>query len=334
MANLHRSDLPRRAAARRLTALGLAAVFAALALPAAAQTWPAKPVRIVVPYPPGGSTDLLARVLAKKLAEGTGQSFVVDNRAGANGNLGAASVASAAPDGYTLLFTTTGPLVFNKFIYKSTPFDPAKDFTPIVKTAEIPLLVAVHPSVPVKSLAELVAYAKDNPGKLNYSTAGNGSMGHLTAELLQRRAGIRMTHVPYKGSAPALTDLVAGVVNVSFDLAPTYAQYVQDGRVRALAVTTRTRSPLMPDTATLAEQGVRDFEATGWNAFVGPAGMPADVVQKINAIVNRFIASDEGKEALRALGMQPAGGTPQQLAAFMAAEAKTWQPIATSVKVE
>jgi tripartite-type tricarboxylate transporter receptor subunit TctC len=330
----NRPNLSRRAAARRLIALGLASGLATLVSPAAAQTWPVKPVRIVVPYPAGGSTDLLARMLAKKLAEGTGQAFVVDNRAGANGNLGAAAVASAAPDGYTLLFTTTGPLVFNKFIYKATPFDPAKDFTPIVKAADIPLLVAAHPSVPAKSLAELVAYARDNPGKLNYSTAGNGSMGHLTAELLQRRAGIRMTHVPYKGSAPALNDLIAGVVNVSFDLAPTYAQYVKDGRVRALAVTTRTRSPLMPDTATLAEQGVRDFEATGWNAFVGPAGLPAEVVQSVNAIVNRFIASDEGKEALRALGMQPAGGTPQQLAAFMAAETKTWQPIASSVKVE
>lgn len=300
----------------------------------AQQAWPEKPVRVVVPYPAGGSTDVLARVLAKKLGEATGQVFIVDNRAGANGNLGAASVATAAPDGYMLLFTTTGPLVFNKFVYKSTPFDPVKDFTPIVKVAEIPLLVAVHPSLPIHNLTDLVAYAKSNPGKLTYSTAGNGSMGHLTAELLQRQAGIRMTHVPYKGSAPALNDLIAGVVNVSFDLAPTYAQYVSAGKVRALAITTLKRSPLMPETRTLAEQGVRDFQATGWNAFVGPAGLPTNVVQQINDIVNRYIASGEGLEGLRRLGMQPSGGTQKQLADFIAAEIRTWKPIAELVSVE
>lgn len=328
----------RRAALRGCVAIGCAA-WLGLGAPgvqaqAPSASWPARPVRIVVPYPAGGSTDILARVLAKKFGEATGQSFIVDNRAGANGNLGAAAVATSAPDGYTLLFTTTGPLVFNKFIYKNTPFDPARDFTPIVKVAEIPLLVAVHPSVPATNLAELVAHAKAHPGKLTYSTAGNGSMGHLTAELLQRSSGISMTHVPYKGSAPALTDLVAGVVSVSFDLAPTYAQYVQSGKVRALAVTTLQRSQLMPATPTLAEQGLRNFEATGWNALVGPAGLPPQVVQKLNAIVNAYVASDEGREALRGLGMQASAGTPQQLAAYMASQAATWQPVASSVTIE
>jgi len=318
-----------------------AACSAWMALPGAGaqaqtapQSWPARPVRIVVPFPAGGSTDILARLLAKKFGESTGQSFIVDNRAGANGNLGAAAVAASAPDGHTLLFTTTGPLVFNRFIYKNTPFDPAKDFTPIVKVAEIPLLVAVHPSLPITTLPELVAYARANPGKINYSTAGNGSMGHLTAELLQRRTGIRMTHVPYKGSAPALTDLVAGVVAVSFDLAPTYAQYVQSGKVRAVAVTTLRRTPLMPAAPTLVEQGLKDFEATGWNALVGPAGLPVEVVQKLNAIVNAYLASDEGKEALRGLGMQASGGTPQELGSYMAAQSRTWQPVASPVSIE
>lgn len=313
-------------------AFGLAALAAAAS--SHAQAWPAKPVTVVVPFPAGGSTDILARLLAKRLGDSLGQNFVVDNRAGANGNLGAAAVANAAPDGYTLLFTTTGPLVFNKFIYKTTPFDPQRDFTPIVKAAEVPLLVAAHPSLPATTLQELVAYAKANPGKVNYSTAGNGSMGHLTAELLQRRTGAKLTHVPYKGSAPALNDLVSGVVTVSFDLAPTYAQYVQGGKVRALAVTTLQRTPLMPETPTLAEQGLKDFEATGWNAFVGPARLPADVVQKVNTIVNQFVASAEGKEALRNLGMQPAGGSPQQLRDYIQAQTATWQPVATSVSID
>jgi tripartite-type tricarboxylate transporter receptor subunit TctC len=312
----------------------LAAGLCGAATHVLAQAWPAKPVKVVVPFPAGGSTDVLARLLSKKLSEVTGQPFVVENRAGANGNLGASAVATAAPDGYTLLFTTTGPLVYNRFLYKSTPFDPAKDFTPIVKAAEIPLLVAVHPSVPANNLADLVRYAKAHPGKLTYSTAGNGSMGHLTAELLQREAGFRITHVPYKGSAPALSDLMAGTVNLSFDLAPTYAQHVRSGKVRALAVTTGKRTPLMPDTPTLAEQGIAGIEATGWSAFVGPAGLPADVVRRVNDVVNAFVASDEGRQELSALGMQPSGGTPEQLAAFIAAQTRAWEPVAKSVVIE
>ena len=330
----HTQHLPRRQAVRSLLALAGALGLGAASRAVFAQTWPAKPVRIVVPFPAGGSTDILARQLAKKFEESLGQGFVVENRAGANGNLGAAAVASAAPDGYTLLFTTTGPLVFNKFIYKSTPFDPSRDFTPVVKAADMPLLVASNPALPVKSLAELVAYAKNNPGQVSYSTGGNGSMGHLTAELLQRRAGIRLTHVPYKGSAPALNDLLAGVVNLSFDLLPTYAQHVQSGKIRALAVTTLDRSALMPDIATLAEQGMMDFEVTGWNALVGPAGLPADVVQRLNSIVNQYLVSEAGREAIRSLGMQPAGGTPQQLVAYMASQSRLWQPIASSVNAE
>ena len=326
-----------RPAGRRAALAGIASLLVAVASPSAlaqAPSWPTRPVTIVVPYPAGGSTDILARQLARKLADATGQSFIVDNRAGANGNLGAASVAAATPDGYTLMFTTTGPLVFNKFIYKNTPFEPARDFTPIVKVADMPLLVAVHPSLPVTTLAEFVAYARSHPGAINYSTGGNGSMGHLTAELLQRRAGIRLTHVPYKGSAPALNDVVAGVVGASFDLAPTYAQYVANGRLRAIAVTTLQRSPLMPQTPTLAEQGIQDFEATGWNAFVGPARLPAAIVERVNGVVNQYLASAEGREALRALGMQAAGGSAQQLRDTMAAQTVTWQPIASAVTIE
>ena len=206
----------------------LVAACAAIALGsglAQAQAWPSKPVRIIVPFPAGGATDLLARSLGQKLGESLGQPFIVDNRAGANGNIGAAAVAKAPPDGYTIMFCTTGPLVFNKIIYKTTPFDPLRDFAPIVLVADVPLLVAAHPSFPVRTLPELVAYAKANPGKVTYSSPGNGSMAHLTAELIQRETGMKLLHVPYKGTAPALTDFVAGVVNISFDLAPTYVRW-------------------------------------------------------------------------------------------------------------
>ena len=312
----------------------LAAAGVAIALGsslAQAQAWPSKPVRIIVPFPAGGATDLLARSLGQKLGESLGQPFIVDNRAGANGNIGAAAVAKAPPDGYTIMFCTTGPLVFNKIIYKTTPFDPLRDFAPIVLVADVPLLVAAHPSFPVRTLPELVAYAKANPGKVTYSSPGNGSMAHLTAELIQRETGMKLTHVPYKGTAPALNDLVAGVVNISFDLAPTYVPLVKAGKINPLAVTTSTRSPVLPDVPTVIESGVAGYQSSGWFAFVAPAGAPADVIEKVNAITNQYIASPEGKARLAEFGMRPLGGTPQALGAFMVSELALWRPIAEPV---
>ncbi|MFM6991933.1 MAG: Bug family tripartite tricarboxylate transporter substrate binding protein [Rhodoferax sp.] len=318
----------------RIAAVSVLALAAAA--PAQAQTtgWPERPVRIVVPFPAGGSTDLLARVLATHLGKSLGQNFIVDNRGGANGNLGAAFVATAPADGYTLMVTTTGPLALNKFMYKSTPFDPLKDFTPISKVSEIPLVVAANPSVPAKDLRELVTYAKAHPGELTYSTTGLGSMGNLTALLFQQQTGIKLTHVPYSGSAQVMKDLLGGVVNLSFDLAPNYAQHVVTGKLQALAVTSLQRSPMFPQTATLNEQGVKNFQATGWIAMVGPANLPPDVVRKAGSAVNGFLASAEGKEALQKLGMEPTGGSPAQLAEFMRQEINTWKPIAESVNVE
>jgi tripartite-type tricarboxylate transporter receptor subunit TctC len=298
---------------------------------AQAQAWPSKPVRIVVPFPAGGSTDLLARSIGQKLGDSLGQPFIVDNRAGANGNIGAGAVAKSPADGYTILFSTTGPLVFNRIIYKTTPFDPLRDFAPIVLVADVPLVVAANPSLPVRTLPELIAYAKANPGKVTYSTAGNGSMGHLTAELIQRETGMKLTHVPYKGSAPALNDLVAGVVNLSFDLAPTYVPQVKAGKVNALAVTTSARTPVLPDVPTVVESGVAGYQSFGWFAFVAPAGTPAEVIEKVNAITNTYIASPEGKARLAEFGMGPRGGTPQELGAFMASELARWRPIAEPV---
>lgn len=318
-----------------LIGLASACVLALVAMPATAQTgaWPQKPVRIIAPYPAGSLSDVQGRLLAKRLGDVTGQGFIVENRAGANGNVGSAYVASAAPDGYTLLFTTNGPLVHNKFIYKNANFDPAKDFTPIVKVSAIPLLIAAHPSFPAKNLTELIQYAQANPGKVTYATNGNGTMAHLAAELLQRRAGIELTHVPHSTTL-SLNSVLAGVVNLSFDLLPTYVQHVQGGKLKALAVTTLERSLLLPDVATLSEQGMKDLEATAWNGLVAPVGTPLEVIQKVNGIINAYIASDVGKEALRGLGLQAGGGTPQQMGDYMAAQAKIWQPIASLVKVE
>jgi len=314
-------------------ALGVCGLLAA-APARAADSWPSRPVKVIVPYPAGGSTDVLARMVTRRLGNALGQPFIVENRFGANGNIGAAAVATAPPDGYTLLISTTGPLSFNKLIYKSAAFDPVKDFTPIIEVASIPLLVAVNASVPLKNIAELVAYARDNPGKLTYGTSGIGSMGHLTAEKLQRDLGIRLTHVPYKGSAPALNDVVAGTVDLSLDLAPMYAGFVQSGALRALAVTSPDRYPLMPDVPTLTEQGASGFDATGWVAVAGPAGLAADVTRKINGAVNEYLDSDEGKSELLKLGMTPRGGTPEDLANRMASEIAKWREVAEKVAPE
>jgi tripartite-type tricarboxylate transporter receptor subunit TctC len=300
----------------------------------AAESWPTRAVKVIVPHPAGGSVDALARMVTRRLSDTLGQPFIVENRAGANGNIGAAAVVSAPPDGYTLLITTTGPLVFNKLIYKSTTFDPARDFTPIVEVASIPLLVTANSSVPLKDIAGLVAYAKENPGKLTYASPGNGSMGHLAAEMLQSDLGIRMTHIPYKGTAPALNDLVAGTVNLSLDLAPTYVEFVQSGALRALAITSAQRYPLMPDVPTLAEQGAREFDVTGWVAVAGPAGLAADITKKINGAVNDYLGGGEGKSALAKFGMEPRGGTPEDLANYMASELIKWRPIAEKVASE
>lgn len=300
----------------------------------AAEPWPTRSVRVIVPHPAGGSVDAVARIITRKLADVLGKPFIVENRGGANGNIGAAAAASAPADGYTLLLTTTGPLVYNRLIYRSTAFDPAKDFAPIVKLSAIPLVVVANASVPVKDIAELVAYVKANPGKLSYASPGTGSMGRLVAELVQSDLGIQLTHVPYAGSAPAMNDLLGGTVNLSFDLLPTYVEHIRNGTLHALAVTTRGRTAILPDAATLAEQGMPKFEATAWTALLGPAGLAPETIGTINRIVNEFLSSDEGKKALLNFGMEPLGGTPEDLAGFMASELVKWRPVAERLTPE
>jgi tripartite-type tricarboxylate transporter receptor subunit TctC len=300
----------------------------------AAEPWPVRSVRVIVPHPAGGSVDAVARMVVRRLADVLGKPFIVENRGGANGNIGAAAAAGAPSDGYTLLFTTTGPLVFNKLIYKSTAFDPARDFAPIVKVSAIPLVVVANASVPVKNIADLVAYVKANPGKVSYASPGNGSMGRLVAELVQGDLGIQLTHVPYAGSAPAMNDVLGGRVNLSFDLLPTYTEHVRSGTLRALAVTTLNRTKILPEAATLAEQGMPKFEAIGWTALLGPAGLAPETIATINRVVNEFLSSDEGKQALLNFGMEPLGGTPEDLAGFMASELTKWRPVAERMTPE
>ena len=300
----------------------------------AAEPWPVRSVRVIVPHPAGGSVDAVARMVTRRLADVLGKPFIVENRGGANGNIGAAAAAGAPPDGYTLLFTTTGPLVFNKLIYKSTAFDPGRDFAPIVKVSAIPLVVVANASVPVKNIPDLVAYVKANPGKVSYASPGNGSMGRLVAELVQGDLGIQLTHVPYAGSAPAMNDVLGGRVNLSFDLLPTYTEHVRSGTLRALAVTTQNRTKILPEAATLAEQGMPKFEAIGWTALLGPAGLAPETIATINRIVNEFLSSDEGKQALLNFGMEPLGGTPEDLAGFMASELTKWRPVAERMTPE
>lgn len=320
---MQRSAIDRRRALQRL--LQAAALGAAGGARAQA-AWPAQPVKIVVPFAAGGSTDAFARILARRFGETLNQSFIVENRPGANGNLGAASVATAPADGYTLMLSTTGPLSLNKLLYKNTPFDPLTDFTPIALLADVPLVLAAHPSVPAQKLPQLIAYLKSKPGKVSYSTGGTGSMGHLAAERFQRATGTQMVHVPYKGSSGALNDLVGGVVELSFDLLPTYLPQIEAGRVKALAVLGAQRTPKLPEIATLREGGIQ-AEATGWYGFVGPKGLSNDVVGKLNKAINEFLGSTEGRAQLSTFSMRPLGGAPAALAKFAAAETERWRPI-------
>ena len=297
------------------------------------QTWPSRPVTIILPFAPGGGTDLLARALAQDLGERFGQQFVVDNRAGAGGNVGAAAVAKAALDGYTILFGTPGPLANNKLMYKNLPFDPEQAFTPIVLIAKSPLIIAAKVSLPVKDIKELAAYAKANPGKLNVGVPGNGTLGHITSVLLQRELGISMTDVPYRGTALVVNDLLGGQVDLAMDFMPSYVPLVREGKVRALAVTTSQRSSDLPDVNTVQDAGFPGFEATAWYALAAPAGTPSEIIDKLNAATNAFLKSPKGQETLANLSMQAVGGSPADLKAFIASELQKWGPVVKEANI-
>jgi tripartite-type tricarboxylate transporter receptor subunit TctC len=309
------------------------AVLAAVTLatlnpaPASAQTYPNRQITMVVPFPAGGPSDVLARLVAAEIGRVTGQTVVVENRAGAGGNIGANSVAKAAPDGYTLLAVTPGPAANNKLMYKSMPYDPETDLTQIVYVANSPMSITGNPKVPAKDMKELVAYGKANPGKLTIGHPGNGTLGHIAAALFAKQAGIQVTLVPYKGTAPLTADVLGGQIDLAFDFMPTYIPLVKENKLRAYAVTTANRVSLTPDIPTVKESGVADFESVAWYALQGPKGLPADVVAKLNKIVNDYIKTDEAKAKMAALGIVPAGGTPKDLENLVKNELAKWAPI-------
>ena len=314
----------------RFAALALAGAGALLPSPLALaqpSAYPTKPIRLVVPFPAGGTTDILARAAAQKLTEAWGQSVVVDNRPGAAGNIGSELVAKAAPDGYTLLMGTVGTHAINPGLYAKMPYDHVKDFVPVILVAGVPNVLVVNPSLPVNSVAELIAYAKANPGKLNFASSGSGTSIHLSGELFMSMTGARMTHVPYKGSAPALQDLAGGQVQLMFDNLPSSLALIKAGKLRALAVTSAARAAALPDVPTIAESGVPGFEASSWFGILAPAGTPAPIVAKIDAEVAQWLASPDARERLLAQGANAAGGTPDDFARHIAAETAKWAKV-------
>ncbi len=318
-----------------VTTLALAAgLIAALPSLAAAQAWPTRTVTMIVPFPAGGPADVLARTVAAELSAKLGQSFVIENKAGAGGNLGGAAAAKAEPDGYTMMFSTPGPAAVNKLMYANAGYDPEKDLTPVILVAKSPLIIVANNDAPAKDFKEMVAYAKANPDKLNVGHPGNGTLGHITSELIQLNNSIKMTDVPYRGTAPLTTDVLGGQVHLAMDFITTYIPLVKDKQIRALAVTSseRVKSDL-PDVPTVAELGFTGFEATAWYAILAPAKTPADIIQKVNATVNAWLQSPVGKETLVKFVMQSAGGTPADAKTYISSELAKWGPVIKAANI-
>ena len=319
---------------RALGALGALGLTTALPLPALAQgAWPtARPVRIVVPFAPGGTTDILARVIAPELSKALGQSFVVDNRAGAGGNIGAEIVAKSPGDGYTLLMGTVGTHGINKALYAKLPYDPQKDFAPVTLVAGVPNVMIMNTqrakALGINTVADFVRHAKANPGKLNMASSGNGTSIHLAGELFKSRNGIFMTHIPYRGSGPAMTDMLAGAMDVMFDNLPSAMPHIQAGNLKAFAVTSAVRSAALPDVPTVAEAGnLPGFEASSWFGLLAPAGTPADIVNRIQQETAKALNSPAVKERLLAQGAIPGGNTPAEFTTMIQSEITKWAAV-------
>ncbi|MBX3662982.1 MAG: tripartite tricarboxylate transporter substrate binding protein [Burkholderiales bacterium] len=308
--------------------LAIAAIAAAAAVPAqAASAYPNRPIRIIVAYTPAGTTDILARTVGQKMSEAWGQTVIVDNRPGANGNIGTEIAAQATADGYTLLMGTAATHGINNTLYPTLKWDAVRDFAPVSLTARVPNILVVNNSLPVKSVKDLIAFGKGNPGKLNHGSPGLGSTGHLSAELFKSAAGLQMTHVPYKGSAPTLADLIAGQIQVVIDNMPPYLPHVQSGKIRALAVTTAQRSSAAPNLPTLQEAGVAGYEAGSWFGLLAPAKVPKDIVARLSAENDRILKLPDVRERLSAQGAEPVGGKPEEFAAFIRSEQVKWRKV-------
>jgi len=312
-----------------LPALSLAATLAILTphAAAAADAYPAKPVRFVVAFPPGGGTDIIARSIARKLTERLAQQVVVDNRPGAGGNIGTDIVAKSAPDGHTLLMGSAGPLAINASLFGKMPFDPIKDLTPVTLAASTPNVLVVHPSLKAATVKELIALARARPGEINFASSGHGTPAHLAGELFNSMAGVKMVHVPYKGAAPALTDLLGGQVQLMFSTMPPALPHVKDGKLRALAVTSAKRSPATPELPTVDEIALPGFEANTWHGVVAPAGTPAAIVARLNREIVAILHLPEVVERLSAQGAEAVGSTPEEFAAYIRSETVKWAKV-------
>ena len=311
-----------------VSVLGLAGILPASGWfsSAHAQAWPARPVRLIVPYPPGGPTDVLTRIVAVKLSEAMGQPVAIDNKAGASGMIGSAEVAKAAPDGYTLLGNASIHVI-NPSLYPKAVFDAIADFTPVTQLANVPLLLVVNNALPVKTVNELVAYAKANPGKLNFASSGNAAAPHLAGESFKLATGIQMQHVPYKGSAPALTDLIGGQVQLMFDSMPSAMPHVKAGKLRPIAVTTAKRSAAMPDLPAIAEAGVPGYDISTWYGLWAPKNTPREIVERLAAETAKILKLPEVRDRYAALGADPVGSTPTEFAAYCNSELAKWAKV-------
>lgn len=317
---------PRRRALFHLGAFAALACMAALPVQAQTTAWPAKPIRLVVGYAAGGATDVIARLVAARLGDPLGQPVVVDNRAGANSNVGAEAVARAPADGYTLYVYTIANTI-NASLYAKLGYDPVKDFEPIGLIAKIPNILVVNPRLPIKNLADYVRYAKESKDGITFASSGSGSSIHLSGEMFKMQSRLKMLHVPYRGSAPAVTDLLGGQVDSMFDNTPSALPHVQAGKLRAIAITSAQRSPLLPDVPTLAESGYAGFDVQSWFGLAAPTGTPRAVVEQINAALNKVLAQPEVRSRLQELAATPEGGSPDKMRSFAASEIKRWREV-------
>jgi tripartite-type tricarboxylate transporter receptor subunit TctC len=311
----------------------LSAALCALPLAARAQAWPEKPVRMIVPFPPGQAADIFGRIVAEQLSARWPQRVFVENRAGGAGAIGLEAGARAAPDGYTLTIGTSGTLGINPSVMANLPYDPLKDFAPVSNIFQVPLLLVSHPGQPWRTPADIVAAAKANPGGINYGSAGPGTAQHLTAEMFAHAAGIRLQHVPYRGSAPAMTDLIAGNIPLMMDSLTAALPHVRDNRARALAITSLRRSPLLPEVPTLAETVAPGFDAAGWSGVIAPAATPRPLVERISADIRAVLADPAVRAKIEEQGGIPDPGTPEQFGAFIAAEIAKWKRVAEAAGV-
>lgn len=300
---------------------------------AAGQGYPDKPIRMIVPFAPGGGADFIARPLGQRLAESLGQSIVIDNRGGANGAIGSEAAARATPDGYTLLFGSAGPITIGPILNPKLPYDSVRDFVPVALLADVPFSLIAHPSVPVKSVKDLIGFARSSPGKLTYGSSGTGGAPHLAGELFKNMAKVDMVHVPYRGVGPALSELLGGQIGLLFVSINVVQQHVRAGRLNALATTGDRRSPIAPDLPTMAESGLPGFKAGTWYGVLAPSRTPRAIVTQLNAEMNRVLALPEMKERLVAQGAEPSGNTPEQFAAFMRAERQKWERVVKTGRI-